>query len=50
MSEKDKQKSSDTPIGAIGIALLLLLIIVVPLSIAIWDIGSPIKGFSGYKQ
>ncbi len=49
MAEKEKI-SAESPIGAFGILLLLLLIIAVPLSIAIWEIGTPVKGFSGFSQ
>ena len=42
-------QSDESPIGAIGIILLLLLVIGVPIAIAIWDVGSPVKGFAGFK-
>lgn len=48
MTDSKINTPSETPIGAIGIALLLVIIVVVPLAIAIWDIGEPIKGFNGF--
>jgi hypothetical protein len=32
------------------VIFLMLIIIVVPLAISIWDIGTPIPGFSGFNQ
>ena len=44
------KKSSAIDNEIIIVIFLMLIIIVVPLAISVWDIGTPIPGFTGFSQ
>lgn len=49
-NKEENNKETHTPIGALGVIILLGIIVALPLAISILDIGTPIKGFSGFKN